>query len=255
MSFLPFARNFMGAKGQQIAQTVTQALVQLDPESAIAADLASMEQDLDRAGKLIAELRADLGKEQKEFDGVKKQYDELMSAAEVLNGRVAADAGNAPLKASLDNLLSRIERLQPELDRDRHDIEHTQALLREAEGAYQEKATSLTQAKGNLEHVKHDMQHAKIEEDRAMQRAEQARQVAGLSSGAGSNLTTALNAMQGAADASKQRAAASDMKSEALNTAKDAATDPNVEAALKEVRGTATGNTGSFEDRLKALKR
>ena len=64
----------------------------------------------------------------------------------------------------------------------------------------------------------HDM--ATLEERRAASRAETARAVAGLSSGNGSGINVALDAMTRTAQATCDRAAALDMKAKALSGAK-----------------------------------
>ncbi|HLY54893.1 MAG TPA: hypothetical protein VKS60_05015 [Stellaceae bacterium] len=255
MSFIPFLRNFLGAKGNQAADSLTRAIVQLDPEGASRADLASMSQDLDRAGMAIQKLRADLVHELAEFGHVSQQYHELMAAAELLQKKVDAanDAEKASLQASLASLVERIEHLAPELDRDKHDVDTTQALLTEAEQAYQEKAKALSQAKQNLEHARHELQHAQLEEERSRERARQAEVVAGLRSSGGTGLNVALDSLHQSAEAAHQRAQAADMKAGALKGVAEAGGDANVAAALAEVRGSASPQ--SLSDRLAALKR
>lgn len=255
MSLMPFLRNFLGAKGGQAAQGLTKALVQLDPEAASQADLATMSQDLDRAGLVIQKLRADLGREQAELDQVTQQYHELMAAAELLQKKAdaAAEADRPALQASLAKLVERIEQLAPDLDRDKHDVEATQQLLTEAEDAYQAKAGALADARHNLERARHDLTHAAIEEQRSRERAAQAEVVAGLKGSPASHLTIALDAMHQSAEEARERAGAEEMKAKALNGAAEAAGDPNVAAALAEVRGTAPGK--SLAERLAALKR
>lgn len=256
MSMIPFLRNFTVAKGGQAAAGLVKALVQLDPESATQADLATMEQDLDAAGVVIAKLRSDLVQEQHEFDAIKKQYTQMMGAAEIMQKKIADttdDAQKSSLNTSLESLLSRIEHIAPELDAEKHDVEQTQQLLTDAEAAYQEKAVSLTSAKQNLDRARHDLQHAHIQEERSEQRAEQAAVVAGLKKSPSSGLTTALNVMQQSADEARQRAQAQDMKATALTGATQAATDPNIAAAMAEVNGAVS--PASLSDRLAALRR
>lgn len=256
MSLIPFFKNFTVAKGNQAAVGLAKALVQLDPDAATRADLATMEQDLDKAGIVIAKLRSDLAQEQKEFEVVRKQYTQMMGAAEILKGKLDATmdaAQKVSLNGSLESLLARIEHLAPELDAEKHDAEQTQSLLTDAEAAYQEKAIALTQAKQNLDRARHDLQHAKIQEERSDQRAEQAAVVAGLKQSPSSNLTTALNVMQQSADEARQRASASDMKASALAGATQAATDPNIAEAMSEVNGSVS--PASLGDRLEALRR
>src|SRR6266446_4013373 len=112
MSLLPFVRNFVGLKGDSVAANVVKALVELDPESATVADLRTMEQDLDKAGRMIAKLRADLAHEQTEFDSIGGQYHELMAAAELLQKRIAdpgiPDVQKQSLNTSLASLVHKI---------------------------------------------------------------------------------------------------------------------------------------------------
>ncbi len=257
MSLFPFMKNFLGVKGDQAAQGLAAAIVKMDPEGASLADLRVMEADLDKAGQAIAKLRAELAREQKEFDTVGKQYAELMSAAEILQKRVDDPATAEPQKASLKNslagLVEKLERMAPEIDRDKKDVAATQSLLAEAEKAYQDKAAALAEAKQTLERARHDMQHAALEEQRAKDKAEQAEVVAGLRQSRSSGLTVALNAMQQSAEQARQRAEASTMKAAALTHVSDAGNDKNVADALAQVRGT--GSEKSLSDRLAALKR
>jgi chromosome segregation ATPase len=257
MSLLPFVRNFIGVKGDNAAAGVVRALVQLDPESATVADLRTMEQDLDKAGQMIARLRADLAHEQTEFDSITGQYHELTAAAELLQKRISdpgtPEVQKQSLNASLASLVQKIEHMAPELDRDKKDVGDTRALLSEAEAVYQQKAEALTNAKKNLDSARHDLQHARLEEERSAERARQAASVAGLATSRTSGLTVALNSMQQSAQEARQRAEAMNMKAQALSSLKDAAADQNVAAALAEVRGATS--TLSLSERLSALRR
>ena len=151
-------------------------------------------------------------------------------------------------------LVAQIEEIVPELDQDKKDIDATQALLKEAEAAYQAKATALTGAKAKLNRARNDMVQAALEEQRAASRAETARAVAGLSSGSGSGsgINVALDAMTRTAQATRDRAAALDMKAKALSGAKTAEEDPNIAEAMAAAAGTAANAT--VADRLAALQ-
>lgn len=257
MSLFPFFRNFVGVQGNNAAQAVVKAMVQLDPEGASAADLRTMEQDLDKAGRMIAKLRADLAHEQREYDAVSTQYRELMAAAELLQKRIDDPATpedqRQSMNASLASLVAKIEHVAPDLDRDKKDVEDTRALLSEAEKVYQQKAEALTGAKKRLDSARHDLQRARLQEERSAERAREAAAVAGLGGSQTSGLTVALDTMQRSAQEARQRAEASDMKSQALSQAKEAEGDRNIAAALAEVRGENAAKTMS--ERLAALRR
>ncbi|HWX36360.1 MAG TPA: hypothetical protein VNZ53_54215 [Steroidobacteraceae bacterium] len=254
MSLLSFTKCFIGAGGEQAATALTTAMVKMAPETATAAELNNMEQDLDAAGQLISRLQRELADERHAYDAINARYTQMMGAAENLQHQIdTAGFLKEPLQASLATLVAQIEEIVPELDQDKKDIDATQALLREAEAAYQAKATALTGAKAKLTRAKNDMIHATLEEQRAASRAETARAVAGLSSGSGaSGINVALDAMTRTAQATRDRAAALDMKAKALSGAKTAEEDPNIAAAMAAVAGTAANAT--VADRLAALQ-
>jgi len=254
MSLLSFTKCFIGAGGEQAATALTTAMVKMAPETATAAELKNMEQDLDAAGQLISRLQRELSDERHAYEAINTRYTQMMGAAENLQHQIdTAGFLKEPLQASLATLVAQIEEIVPELDQDKKDIDATQTLLKEAEVAYQAKATALTGAKAKLNRARNDMTHAALEEQRAASRAETARAVAGLSSGSGvSGINVALDAMTRTAQETRDRAAALDMKAKALSGAKTAEEDPNIAAAMAAAAGTAANAT--VADRLAALR-
>jgi chromosome segregation ATPase len=255
MSLLSFTKCFIGAGGEQAATALTTAMVKMAPEAATAAELENMEQDLDAAGQLISRLQRELTDERHAYDAINARYTQMMGAAENLQHQIdAASFLKDPLQASLATLVAQIEEMVPELDQDKKDIDSTQALLMEAEAAYQAKATALTGAKAKLTRARQEMEHASIEEQRAAARAEAARAVAGLSSGSGSGngINVALDAMTRTAQQTRDRAAVLDMKAKALSGAKTAEEDPNIAAAMAATAGMSA--TSTVADRLAALR-
>jgi chromosome segregation ATPase len=253
MSLLSFTKCFISSGGEQAATALTTAMVKMAPETATAAELKNMEQDLDAAGQLITKLQRELTEERHAYDAINARYTQMMGAAENLQHQIdTASFLKEPLQASLAALVAQIEEMVPELDRDKKDIDSTQALLKEAEAAYHGKASALTGAKAKLIRAKNDMVHATLEEQRAASRAETARAVAGLSTGSGSGINVALDAMTRTAQATRDRAAALDMKAKALSGAKIAEEDPNIVAAMAVAAGTTANAT--VADRLAALQ-
>jgi chromosome segregation ATPase len=261
MSLLSFTKCFIGAGGVQAATALTTAVVKMAPETATAAELKKMEQDLDAAGQLITRLQRELADERHAYDAINARYTLMMGAAENLQQQIeAASFLKDPLQASLATLVEQIEEMVPELDQDKKDIDATQALLAEAEAAYRAKATALTGIRGKLTRARNEIAHAALEEERAASRAEAARALAGLSSGSGSGsgsgigsgIDAALDAMTRTAQATRDRAAALDMKAKALSAAKTAEEDPNIAAAMAGAAGMAANAT--VADRLAALQ-
>ena len=253
MSLLAFTKCFIGVGGEQAATALTTAMVKMAPETATAAELNNMEQDLAAAGQLISRLQSELADERHAYDAINARYTQMMGAAENLQRQIDASSFlKDPLQASLASLVAQIEEMVPELDQDKKDVDATQALLREAEAAYQAKAAALTGAKAKLARARNDMAHAALEEQRSASRAEAARAVASLSSGNGSGINVALDAMTQTAQETRDRAAVLDMKAKALSGAKTAEEDPNIAAAMAAVAETAANAT--VADRLAALR-
>lgn len=251
-----FLTSFIGVKGKQLGKDLVEAIVAVDPEAATQAQLEQMEKDLDQAGMVIQKLRTDYEREVREAEAADKRYNQLMAAAEHLQDKIAtaSEAEKLGLETSLGKLVAQLEEFAPQVEQERKDVEDVQALLNEAQAAYKSKAESLAKAKQNLDRAKRDMQRANIQQERAEEKAKRAAEVAGLRGAESSKLTVAVDAMQRRADEARAKAAAAQMKTEALSkVATPADGDANVLAALKAVEGNAS--SGSISERLAALKR
>jgi chromosome segregation ATPase len=251
-----FLGNFLRTKANDANAGLLKAIVNLDPDAASKADLATMEQDLDKAGTIIVSLKSELVREQKELDTVSHLYSQQMSAAEIIQGQI--NDPNTPtdriasLEASLSKLVMKMEELVPQLDQEKADVVATQSLLDEAQGAYKTKSADLLRARQNLDRAKQDLQRADIQLSRSQDRARQAAVVAGLSESTTSKLTTALDVMKQTADEKRSQAQVADMKATAFT--KPADTDANIVAALAQAAAN-TAPDASLADRLSALKR
>ncbi|MEI8394296.1 MAG: hypothetical protein WCF85_06135 [Rhodospirillaceae bacterium] len=251
-----FMKSFVGVKGQQLGQDIVKAIVSIDPESATQAQLDQMEKDLDKAGEVIQKLRSDYDREVREYEAAKKRYDQLLAAAEVLQGRVdnPATTDKAGIEASLAKLIAQLEELQPEVASEQKDVVEVRALLDQAEAAYREKAEALTKAKQNIERAKRDMQRAEIDQQRSEEKARRAAEVAGLRNNTTNSLTVATDAMQRRADEARAKSEAAKMKADTLTTlTKPTTDDANIAAAMREVEGKPAA--GNLADRLARLKK
>jgi hypothetical protein len=256
---LSFLRTLLGLHGRKTIQSMTNELVKLDPKSASQAQLLEMERDLDKAGRLVGELRTEAQRERREAVEVQARYDRLLRAGEHLNSlytQEADPAKKADMEASLTKLVGDLEALAKDVEVEVREADEAEQILAEAEAAYMEKATDLRQAKGMLDRAAADMQRAKIQHDRANAQAERAAQVAGLRSNGGSGLNTALVAMQRQADEARAAAETARMKAKALGKVESgSADDPLIArslAATARLPGTASTGSG-LGARLAAL--
>ena len=114
MSLLSFTKCFIGVGGEQAASALTTAMVKMAPETATAAELENMEQDLEAAGQLISRLQRELTDERRAYDAINARYTQMMGAAENLKHQIdAASFLKDPLQASLPTLVAQIEEIVP----------------------------------------------------------------------------------------------------------------------------------------------
>jgi chromosome segregation ATPase len=165
----------------------------------------------------------------------------------------AADRGQ--IEAGLNDLVDKLEKMSPDLEQHRHDVDESAALLSEATAAYEEKAADLKHAKARIDEASRDLARAQIANERSKEHAEVAARVAGLrSDDQGGSLDVALNAMQAEAAKLRANAEANQMKAQIL--AKPPGTseeNPFVKQALAEAQGAKPN--ASVLDRLAALKK
>ncbi|MFY8091865.1 MAG: hypothetical protein ACOVN0_00135 [Niveispirillum sp.] len=256
---MQFFRTLLGVKGEMVGRQVVDALVAMDPKSASVAQLRVMEADLDKTGKLLTNLRADMQRERKEAVEARENYDRRLAAAEHLNGLLATADGErkSSLEVSLAKLLAQLEELASEVAIEEREADEAEALVAEAEVAYREKARALTEAKSALAKAERDMQRASIQEERERERANRAAQVAGLRDDGGSKLNTAIDAMSRRANEARANAEAARMKAQALGDlsrkSSDDMGDADIQAALAAV-GKGGSPALSVQERLARLK-
>ncbi|MBI1209673.1 MAG: hypothetical protein GC191_20620 [Azospirillum sp.] len=253
---LNFLRSFVNTKGKQLGRDFVQALVEFDPDSATQAQLDQMERDLDQAGGILQKIRTDYDREVREAEAAEKRYNQMLAAAEHLQGKldVAADGDKPGIEASLARLITQLEEFAPEVEQERQDVVEVKALLDEAQEAYRIKAQDLTSAKQKLDRARHDMQRATMQQERAEEKARRAAEVAGLRGNSTNKLTVAVDAMQRRADEARAKSEAAHLKASTLTrlTQSTPSGDANIAEAMRAVEGT--GRVGGLSDRLAALK-
>lgn len=250
-----FIRNLLGVKTDRAVQNSIEALVRWDPQSATEAELRTMEQYLDGLGQQVAEARAAYTKEKDESDAILSLSHQRMAAAEQLQQQLAAEtdpARKAELEKSLETLVSMLEQMAPDIDREAKDASDAKDFLEMLEKSYAEAGGKLKDARAQLTRAQRDLGRADQQRQMADRQAEGARQAAGLSS-ATSSLSVALNAMQEAAAKERAQAEAANAKAKLLRPSQPEQEDPNIRAALAQASG-AGRPPQSVGERLAALK-
>jgi chromosome segregation ATPase len=252
---LRFIGNLIGVKADKAVQSGVEALVRWDPQSASEAELRSMEQHLDDLGRQVAQARQSYDREQKEADSIQGLSHQRMAAAELLQKQVneATDPSQkAQLEKSLGTMVSMLEQMAPEVDREKKDAVDAKDFLEMLEKTYAEAGGKLKAGRSALERARRDMTRAGKQREFAEQQAEGARRAAGLTA-ATSSLTVALKAMQDATARDLASADAAAAKAKLLKPSRPEREDPNIARAMDQAAGKPVGPQ-SLNDRLAALR-
>jgi chromosome segregation ATPase len=250
-----FIRNLVGVKTDQAVNSALEAIVRWDPQSATEAELRTMEQHLDVLGRQVAEARMGFDKEKREADTIQTLSQQRMAAAEQIQHRMETEtdpARKAELERSLATLVSMLEGMAADVDREKQDAVDAAEFLHSLENAYQQAGQKLKSARDELNRAQRDMSRAAQQREMAERRAEAARQAAGLS-GATSGLTVALKAMQDNASRNLTSAEAANAKARLLAPTRPEQDDPNIALAMAQVQGRLGAPT-NLNDRLSALR-
>src|SRR5690242_3768325 len=143
---LSFIRNLVGVKADQAANSAVEAIVRWDPQSATEAELRTMEQHLDVLGRQVAEARMAFDKEKREADTIQALSQQRMAAAEQLQRQMdneADPARKADLERSLSTLVSMLESMAADVDREKQDAVDAADFLHSLESAYQQAGQKL----------------------------------------------------------------------------------------------------------------
>jgi chromosome segregation ATPase len=255
MSMLNFMSNLVGVKFDKAAQAGIEALVRWDPKSASEAELRTMEQHLDELGREVAQARRGYDNETKEAEAIQALSQQRMAAAEQLQKQADAEtdpARKAALDKSLETLVSMLETMAPEVDREKKEALDAKSFLEMLEQTYAEAGGKFKSARSALEQAQRDMGRAAQQREQAERQSESARRAAGLASST-SSLTVALKAMQDAASKDLMSADAEMSKARLLRPTAPEKDDPNIVAALAQASGKPL-LPQSLNDRLAALK-
>lgn len=252
---LRFMSNLVGVKMSQAANSGIEALVRWDPKSASEAELRTMEQHLDDLGREVALARQSYDKEKKEADAIQALSQQRMAAAEHLNRQMESESDpgkKAELERSLATLVTMLEQMAPEIEREKKDAADAKDFLETLESTYAEAGGKLRSARSDLDRAQRDMGRAAQQREQADRQAEAARRAAGLVNTT-SSLTVALKAMQDAAAKDLASADAAMSKAKLLKPTQPEKEDPNIAAALAAASGKPAAPQ-SLGERLARLR-
>jgi DNA repair exonuclease SbcCD ATPase subunit len=249
-----FFGNFAKTKLSGIQENIAKVVVAWDPNGATEAEISTMIEELNKVTVDYGKAKSAYDKEKAEAVAARANYDRYISAAEKLSAQVDTEADpirKSELEKSLTSLLSKLEELQPEVEREEQEAVEAEQYHAEMKEFAELTANKVKTARAALANAQKDMQRAEIAQQKAEDRAARAEVVAGLKKNTGA-LGVAMNAMHQQAAEARAKADAASLKADLLGQAKKE--DENVAAALRAVDGNPEP-TASVADRLAVLKK
>lgn len=248
-----FFSMFAKKKVEGAVENFAELLVKFDPETASEAQIAQLEEHLTKVSEECAKARIEYNREKKEADDIEALFNKRMSAAEILQTRLgtADEASKAGIEESLTKLLTDLEEMNPEIEREKQEAVEAKEMLDELEGYTKEAATALKTARSTLDKAQRDMKRAQVQAERAKQKEERVKSMSGLKK-SGSGFNVALGAMQKAATEAQASADAASTRAKLLKTT-SVTEDANIAAALAEASGETKPTSAA--DRLAALRK
>ncbi len=253
--FLRFFGSYSRKKIEASGEGLSQFVARFDSKGVSEAQVAEFEGQFNLLTERTANLRAQSTTERAEATAITERYHVLLSAAEALEKKISeASADTKPgLEKSLSKLLSDVEKMAPQMDREIAEAVEAEQFLKEYEEAAKQMAEKLTSARANLNEAQRDMERAELRKNNAQEKAEQAAVLAGIRTNSDS-MGVALQAMRSQAAKDNQSADALRLKAELLTSTSghSVESDPNIAAAIASVQGQKTDQT--LGERLQALK-
>jgi|SaaInl8_200m_RNA_FD_contig_51_1222791_length_1317_multi_7_in_0_out_0_2 chromosome segregation ATPase len=254
MGFFSFTSIFAKKKAEQTGHSIVQVLAKWDPETSSKAELEQMEKRLNKLVQEVAQARQIYQKEQDEADAINKLYRQKLKAAEILQQKQAQAPDNAEITDALNQLVSGLEEMFPEIEREELEAKEAKEFMKELEEVAKASAAKLKNAKKVLTSAKQDMKRAEIREQRAKERQEQAARLSGLRDET-DELGSALAAMKKNAENANTRAEAATMKAKLLGTSSESEKPNDLIASAIEEAGQGPVKPSNISDRLAALKK
>lgn len=248
--------NFVRHYGKNQLTNLTNALMvglqRLDSEGFTEAAIAEVQDTFDGLNKKLSAARRTYEEEKAQADEITTRYNKRVAAAEILQAKVDANPADAVAVEGLSQLLTTLEEMGPDVEREAEEATDAKALMDELDATVKLYAEKLKSARATFEKAQREIAKAEASKEREQERAARSAELAGLKTSANS-LGSALDIMTDMANAARDDADAARRKADLLAPIK-VEDNSAVAAALAEASGEPTPAVMTTRDRLAALK-
>jgi hypothetical protein len=248
MSF-SFLKFFGKAKVDELNQSLKEQLVKMCPETATAAELAAMDEQLVKLTDKLQELKSKMKKELGEAEIAKTSFNENLEICNVLQKRIDAGENVKENTEALNQLVADMEIQKSDVEREIEEAEAAKVTFEEYEVLVNQYSEKVKSARRNIEAAKNKVERAQIKQMNALEKERQAKEKAGLLKNM-SATNTVLDTFNKIAEDAENKALASESRAALFNAPKSNSVVDSVRNELNK-----TEKPASTSEKLKTFSK
>lgn len=233
---------------QNARNGMKEVVAQWDPEFATELEIEQMEQEFDKINAEVTRAKREMDREVQEYRQKRYAYDQTLASASLLQSQGRTH------KATIQ--LERAEAMTPDLEKEKAEAEEATEYFVAMQKELNEFAKRIAEGKQMIENKRRQAEMAKLKAEREDRRAENAKALAGLRERT-SGMASLAQIYDKQRDQAEQRADANKRKAEVFTSvapSSEKEEDPEIAAAMEEVKGKSTVASETFEERMARLK-
>ncbi len=252
-----FLASYLQSSFRTAKDGLIKTVAGFDPDGVQEAQLMEYKKAVDEIATTAAKTDAQLQSETQRIASQKTDIQRHLKALEILQAQ--ADAETDPIAktkkmAAVETESSRIDTMMNTLESDQTNLAQVQGYANELHAAHKTAVEKWTKGRANLERAKTEQARARLELDRAQERKADTERVAGLVGGL-TGVDAGMNAMTANTKTMREKAAALNMTSTALNTSTGEDADIAAALAAADAPISVPVNVSSLKDRFAALNK
>lgn len=220
------------------------AIVAFDPETAGEVAIAEMEEKFDEVNAQYTDAKAKWKDEHEEAVAIEQKYEKRKAKALKIQGMIADGDERPELTEALDQIVDALEEMRPDIEMEKQQAVDAKEVMVEMDEVVKMYAKKIKTARRDVKKIATQMDRAKAQEQRAKEREEHARMKAGLSDGL-SGMGSVLESMNRQAEEATNKADTANRKADLLG-------ETNVDSVLDDILAEPVVKK-SAADRLAAL--
>lgn len=179
MSFA-FLKFFSKAKVNELNDSIKTQLIQLCPETATAAELASMDEQYSKLTEKLESFRVTMQKELGEAELAKKAFNKNLEISEILQARIDKGENVEANTEALNEIIEQLTQSEIEVKREVEEAELAKANFEEFKDIVAQYGEKLKTARNALNTAKAKVERAKIKQMKAEANERQVKENAGI---------------------------------------------------------------------------